>query len=240
MASEIPEDEMINWIRPPSIPDDQPINWIRPPKPERPTKPPRPTRPPRPERPDRPNRPPRPPRPPKPEAPKNPPNNEVSATPPVPPPIIEGPTPESIKTATPDLIIFEDEGVPIEVMTDLLFENIGGQELINISRNDLINGQSLIYRPIKNLNTLSSKYNSQTLVPIADTSNSYFNNFAIKLENYIPSIGTGPVGAIVYIEEDTNNLIINVINLQDDERVEVQILSRGSVLNDTIYIDEES
>jgi hypothetical protein len=37
-----------------------------------------------------------------------------------------------VKTSIPDNILFDDDSVPIELMTDLIFENIGGHELINI------------------------------------------------------------------------------------------------------------
>jgi hypothetical protein len=57
----------------------------------------------------------------------------------------------SIKIATPDIMIGKDEVVPIETMTNLIFEDIGGQEIINISRADLVNGQKVVYQPIKNL-----------------------------------------------------------------------------------------
>jgi len=51
----------------------------------------------------------------------------------------------------------------------------------------------------------------------------------------VPDVGTGPNGEIVYIESDTGNVIINVINLANDEQVEVQMLNAGDILNDTIY-----
>lgn len=62
------------------------------------------------------------------------------------------------KSATPDLILFDDTTLPIDIMTDLLFENIGGQEIINISRNDIINGQNIRYQLISNSTLLSQEY----------------------------------------------------------------------------------
>ena len=56
-----------------------------------------------------------------------------------------------VLTAPIDTILLNDETTPIEVLADLIFENIGGQELINIARNDTVNGQKVIYQPIKNL-----------------------------------------------------------------------------------------
>jgi len=58
---------------------------------------------------------------------------------------------DPVLTAPIDTILYNDDSLPIEIMTDLIFENIGGQELINIARNDTVNGQTIIYQPIKNL-----------------------------------------------------------------------------------------
>jgi hypothetical protein len=140
-----------------------------------------------------------------------------------------------IKIAAPDIILFDDETVPVEIMTDLIFENIGGQELINIVRSDTINGQNVIYQPIKNLTNLYLQYNPQNILGLQDTDSNYFKKFPINFATRIPEYGTGPDGSIVYIEEETGNLIVNVINLARDEQVEISIISDGIVLDDTIY-----
>lgn len=140
-----------------------------------------------------------------------------------------------IKAARPDIIIATEEATPIELMTDLIFENIGGQELINIARTDIVNGQNVIYQPIKNLSSIFFKYNPQNILALQNTSEEYFKKFPIKLSNKIPDCGTGPDCKIVYLESDTGNLVVNVINLEDDEQVEVQILVNGTVFNGTIY-----
>lgn len=142
---------------------------------------------------------------------------------------------DGVKIATPDLFIFKDEVVPIEVMTDLIFENIGGQELITISRNDIISGQSIYYQPIKNISSLYLQYNPQNILNLQDTSVTFFKNYPIKFERSIPNSGTGPNGEIVYLDPDTGDLVINVVNLEADEQVDVQILVDGSLLNGTIY-----
>jgi hypothetical protein len=144
-----------------------------------------------------------------------------------------------VKIATKDIILYPDETVPIEVMTDLIFEDIGGQEIINIARNDIINGQSVIYQPIKNLTSLYFQYNPQNILALQDTSEEFFKKFSIKLENTVPNVGTGPNGETVYIDPETGNLVINVINLNSDEQVEIEILKQGSVFNDTIYGEEQ-
>lgn len=140
-----------------------------------------------------------------------------------------------VKIPTKDIILYKDESTPIEVMTDLIFENIGGQEIINIARNDIINGQTVVYQPIKNLTSINFQYNPQNILALQNTSDEYFKKFPIKLEDKIPNVGTGPNGETVYIEASTGNLVINVINLANDEQVEVQVLSSGAIFSDTIY-----
>jgi hypothetical protein len=140
-----------------------------------------------------------------------------------------------VKPATPDIILFNDDAVPIEIMTDLIFENIGGQELINIVRSDLVNGQNVLYQPIKNLSNVYFQYNPQNILSLQDIDSNYFKKFPINFNSKIPECGTGPDCAIVYIDSDTGDLVINVINLARDEQVEVSIISDGAVLDDTIY-----
>lgn len=141
---------------------------------------------------------------------------------------------EAIKSARPDIIINKDT-VASEQVQALFFENITSKELITIVRNDTVFGRSNVYTPIKNISSLALRYGPKSLIPLQGASDTYFNNFPIKLEQKVPDIGTGPYGQIVYIDEQTNELVINVINLREDEQVEVQIMKRSSVLDDTIY-----
>lgn len=140
----------------------------------------------------------------------------------------------AIKPASPDIILFDSDSLPIEIMTDLIFEDIGGQELINIARNDTINGQNIVYQPIKNLAYVFSKYNSKNIVPLQDTSDSFFANFSIKLEDYLPIEGNGPGGQSVYIDSE-GNLVVEIVNAQPDEQIQIEILNTGELFDGTIY-----
>lgn len=154
-------------------------------------------------------------------------------------------TSDSIKVATPDILILQEGVLSAEIMTDLVFENIGGQEIINISRNDIVNGQNVIYQPIKNITNLSYQYNPQNIVALQKTDKDYFKNFSINLSRYLPECGTGyttngngtqvPNCDYVYIDPISGDLVIDLINMSDNLEVEVQIISNGSVVSDTIY-----
>jgi hypothetical protein len=134
-----------------------------------------------------------------------------------------------VKTAPIDTVLFNDEEVPIEVMSDLIFEDIGGHELINIARNDIINGQDISYQPIKNLTSLQQQYNPNNILSVQSTSDKYFSNFAIKLENKTPNVGNGPFGSNVYIDTLTGNMVVDAINLETDEQIEIEITLSGTI-----------
>ena len=139
------------------------------------------------------------------------------------------PPPPPVKTAPIDTVLFDDESTPIEVMTDIIFENIGGHELINIARNDIVNGQQVSYQPIKNLSSIQQQYNPNNILSLQSTSDKYFANFSIKLENKVPEPGTGPNGAYVYLDENTGNMIVEAINLEPDEQIQVEITTSGTI-----------
>jgi hypothetical protein len=161
----------------------------------------------------------------------------------------------SVKIATPDLIIFNDETVPIEIMTDLIFEDIGGYELATISRHDLVNGQKVVYAPIKNLTDLYLQYNPNNILRL-QSSDSYFKSLSLSIFDHFPVCGTGydispPISnpsetdktkwtktancKSVYIDPITGDLIINLINVKESEQLEVQVLTSGGIFDDTIY-----
>ena len=139
-----------------------------------------------------------------------------------------------IKTATPDIVLFDDDSVPTEQMADLIFENIGGQELINIARNDTINGQNISYQPIKNIRSIQQSYNPNNILGLQKTSDKYFSGFSIRLDQKYPYVGNGLNGANVYID-DFGALIIEAIGLNDDEQLEVQLSTDGTIY--TIQFD---
>jgi hypothetical protein len=175
----------------------------------------------------------------------------TSSTPNTPTPQASTTASTAVKQATPDLQIFNEIAIPVEIMTDLVFEDIGGQELINISRHDLINGIDVLYQPIKNISMLYFTWNPNNILKLQDASLDYFKNFPIQLSKKIPQCGTGydydyesevksPNCNIVYIDPITGSLVINVTNMEKSEQVEVQIFNSIDLSDGTIYTEDIS
>jgi hypothetical protein len=154
---------------------------------------------------------------------------KVSATPPTPTlPATVSPPPPPVKTATLDIILFDEESIPTDGMFDQIFENIGGQELISITRSDIVNGQKISYQPIKNLSAIQQRYNPNNILSLQQTADKFFAGFSIKLEDKTPQIGNGPNGENVYLNA-TGDLIIEFININADEQIETQISVSGTI-----------
>jgi hypothetical protein len=143
-------------------------------------------------------------------------------------PVTVSPPPPPVKTATLDIILFDEESVPTDGMFDQIFENIGGQELISITRSDIVNGQKISYQPIKNLSAIQQRYNPNNILSLQQTADKFFAGFSIKLEDKVPQIGNGTNGENVYLNA-TGDLVIEFININADEQIETQISVSGTI-----------
>jgi len=196
-----------------------------PPPPKRPPPPP-PKRQPPPPPPAKPPKPPKKPKPTKqtvestPQSGSESSSGSFSAAPPPPPPIV--------KAANIDTVLFNDEEFSEEFIVDLLFEDIAGQELLMVARNDTVNGQDVKYQPIKNLNILQDTYNPTKLLGMFDISDAFFGAFAIDLRSKIPSSLEKQGGKNYYITE-TGDLVVELTNILVDEQVEIQVADSGTI-----------
>lgn len=161
----------------------------------------------------------------------------VNPTPPLPPPP-PPPTTVKIKTATPENILWDPTIMPVEILTDLIFEDIGGQELLSIIRHDTVSGDSVSNQLIKNLTFLNQEYSSKNILGLQNTSDKYFSNFSIKLDSKIPVNGSGPSGSNIYVDSTTQDVVIELVNLEIDERLEVQISIGGTIYSITLGVIE--
>lgn len=144
-------------------------------------------------------------------------------------------------------IDLSSEVVPESILEFLLFEQIGGQELISISRTDILNGQNVSYSVISNLADISSQYSSENILSLPGTLPDLFKVFGLVLENYIPGLEFSQLdlqsklpneSPNSYVDIDSssntkNNLIIEFKNMQANYEVEVQIMDSGLV-EDTV------
>lgn len=165
-------------------------------------------------------------------------SNFTTPPPPTPPDVI-------VRIPERDVVNFVDENIPTELITNLLFENLGANELIKFERHDTIEGTNATYDIISNLAGIRKIFDPATLISRQKPNTSFFDIFNIKLENKIPTDlylrnnpkvdATGEVNVTDYVYIDPEgNLIIELVNIDSDEILEVEIDSNGTIYEVTI------
>lgn len=130
-----------------------------------------------------------------------------------------------------DVIQFNDSDVSIEGITNLLFEDIGGIELINMVRRDTVEGQNPYYTLISNLSTIKREFDPTQIISRQKPNQSFFDIFSIDLDSKIPDdiyLQQNDIDNFYYI--DTNgDFVIELDNLTDEEIIEVEIAQGGTI-----------
>lgn len=125
-----------------------------------------------------------------------------------------------VKQAPKDTIVFDNSTLSPEALLELFFEDIGGIELASLSRADAIDGQDVVYSPIKNLSSIRRRFNPNNIISSAASLDSYFSRFGIDLLRrgvYFP-----------YVDEN-GSVVVEIDNVLSDEEIEVQIISNGTI-----------
>lgn len=158
----------------------------------------------------------------------NSPSTTYSASPPAPPPVPPNPwqtnktftAPTGIKQAQPDIVLDPEVSTSGDYIANRFFEELGGTELISLSRHDLIDGIDVVYNPIANLSRLRQRFNPNNIIATDILSESEFSKVSIDL------ISRGM--SRPYFNED-GNLIVELDTIRQEENIEVEISQSGTV-----------
>ena len=162
-------------------------------------------------------------------APQEPSNNQQQQVVPPPPPATPPspwntiPTysvPRGIKQAQPDIVLEPGTDSSGDYILERFFEELGGTELINLSRHDLIDGIDVVYNPIANLSSLRKRYNPNNIIALDFLSDNEFSRVSIDF------LSRGP--GEPYFDND-GNLIIEVDIIRSEENIEAEISLSGTV-----------
>lgn len=158
----------------------------------------------------------------------------IDAVPYTPPATASSSPKPDTKPATPDLIMITDEAFPVELITDLLFEDIGGTEILNIARHDLIDGADLAYQQISNIAKVTTIAGGANLQALTQTSEDLFSQFPLRRYQYVPESTDDPSGMNrnVYLNNN-GDLVVELTGVDNSYQLEVSF-QVGSV-SDIIY-----
>ncbi len=145
-------------------------------------------------------------------------------------------TAKTVKIPENNIFAVTEQALPTEMMEELFFDSIGATEIINVETHDQIVSNNPKYNLVSDIAALNTEYSVNKIVALQKTASTYFSSFGIDFDSYKPQNGTGPSNEIVYVDATTGDLIVNTLDLPQNFRVEVQVMSFEDILNDTIYI----
>jgi hypothetical protein len=128
-------------------------------------------------------------------------------------------TEKNFKVAPSDIIQKDSSIIDVAGIQQLLFEDIGSVELANISRADLVDGQSVEYSPIANLSTVNREFNPNNIIATSAAMD-YFSRFGLDISSrgiHAP-----------YFDSD-GNLVIEIDSVNNGEEIQIEILSSGTI-----------
>lgn len=135
------------------------------------------------------------------------------------------------KNPTRDVVLFSENNVSIEGITNLLFEQIGGIELINMVRRDTVEGQNPYYSLISNLSSIKREFDPTQIISRQKPNQSYFDIYSIDLDSKIPDdiyLQINNLDNYYYID-DNGDFILELDNMGSDEIVELEIAESGTI-----------
>jgi len=141
------------------------------------------------------------------------------------------PPPQMVRVPERDVVSLAQETISAETIVNLLFENVGANELTKFVRHDTVEGINPYYDVISNLSDIKRKFDPSNLISLQKNNSSLFDIYPIKLQDKIPSDAYLLENNLTdYLYIDTNgDLVIEVVNLKDSEIVEIEIDTSGTI-----------
>ena len=143
----------------------------------------------------------------------------MRATPLVVPPANQSMYYSYVKTPDAGAVNYNEQNVPLEMITSILFEEVGGAELINIARHDTIDGIDVDYSLVGNISEINAMFNSNNIISGFEARDTYLNQFPIDVWQRLDSISMNEEG----------DLVVNLNSVESGEEIEVQILTDGII-----------
>jgi hypothetical protein len=135
------------------------------------------------------------------------------------------------KTPARDVVNFSKVEFSAEGIFNILFEQIGGIELISMVRRDTVEGQNPYYTVISNLSNIKKEFDPTQIISRQKPNQSLFDIYSIDINNKIPNdlyLERNNLTNFFYI--DTNgDFIIELDNMLADELVELEIAQGGTI-----------
>jgi hypothetical protein len=130
--------------------------------------------------------------------------------------------PPPIKIPTRDIFALAESEISAASQANILFQEIGAIEIVNLTRRDTVEGQKPNYNIINNLPSVRSEFNPSSIL-----SNQFFEvTETIDINKITEGIPLSLSPSDILSVAPNGDIIVNTLNVQDDEFIEVQIATQ--------------
>ena len=153
------------------------------------------------------------------QAPSSSPSAPPAAPPPPPPPPPGLSQTSQVKISAVNVVNRNYEATSVEQMERLFFQNVGGTEILSVTRHDTVGGEEVVFNNVDNLSELRSQFNPLNILMTTNL-NSLFSEYGVDIGQKI-----GALDETFSMNVD-GGIDIQVFNVNRDEYVQVQIAKR--------------
>lgn len=150
------------------------------------------------------------------------------------------PKSSDVQSADPDVVLVNPEELPADVQEMLVLQAIGGSELIQIARNNSVDGQKVIYQPIVNMDSFAAQFSPVLIVGNAPTLNGLKASVPINIDSYL-DIAQDNSGAIFVGTSQAGKpaIIVELDGLQEGDVIEIATanLNQSVIYQETLIVD---
>ena len=98
----------------------------------------------------------------------------------------------------------------------LYFQDVGGTEILSVARHDTIGGEEVAISHVDNIKDIRVNFNPLNILMSTELQ-TLFSKYAIDIKQKVGSI------ADTFVMDESNNLVVNVENINSDEYVQIQV-----------------
>lgn len=138
--------------------------------------------------------------------------------------------------ADPDIILVQQSAIPVELQSDLILQDIGGTELIQILRHDMVGGRFVVYSPIKNLSDVEIEFNPNTITGFVPTLRGMKENYEIQLDEMLGTLQPTSNGPIYM---DGADIVVELEGLSESNIIELAVSTPRGKITLSKYASDE-
>ena len=142
-----------------------------------------------------------------------------------------------VKVANVNVINTVHAATPVEQMEKMFFQDVGGTEILSVTRHDTVGGEKVIYSEVDNLQDLKIQFNPLNIL-VSTNLNDLFSGYGIDIKEKV-----NDAGQTVQIDA-SGNMVIEVVGVAEDEyvrsgSVQVEDFEVGDYLNVDNRVEEK-